>query len=232
MSRLPIGIGATGLIAVVVGLAAFLSNSGAIHSSSALMIALGVLGGTLVALSSLLLVRAPWGRWALTGAIVTSALLASISDSLIFLVSLVLAAVAIVGLWGPWLTLWLRQAPNTEGLGWGPVVLLTSVFWMPIVVAAGSHEGLVVAHWLLVILVVLAGWAYGRGLAFGLWGFRVALPIAALITMTLSTVVGAVSVGLGAGVVTAVAWNRRARQATAVITPPLRPPVARSGGTV
>lgn len=227
MSRVPIVIGTVGILAVLVSLATFWTGNDSVDSGAAAMAIFGVLGGSLVGLSGLLLVRAPWARVVLSFAIATSALLASSSDTSGYWLSIGIAGVAFVGLWGPWLTLWLRRAPNADELGWAPVVLLSGAFWMPMLIAAGSWDGLKPMHWVLAVVVMFSSWAYGRGFSVGLWGFRIVVPLLGAGTVAVSTTLGAVTAAAGAIFLASVAWNRRARMVTAVITPPLRPPVVR-----
>lgn len=227
MSRFPLGVGILSMLALGFSLAAYVSSMQSGEASTAAMVMFGVVGGSLVGLSGLLLVRAQWARWVLTSTILGTVLLASSSDSLLFWISLALAAMAIVGLWGPWLTLWLRQAPVSDPLGWVPVTLLSSAFWFPLVVAAGSTKDVTGMQWLLVVIVAVSSWAYGRGLRVGAWSFRLLLPLAAAAVLAASPDVGAVSTSVGAIFLTSIAWSAKARMVTAVITPPLRPPVSR-----
>jgi hypothetical protein len=227
MSRLPIAIGASAFTAVVLGASAFVIDSGPVARSSAVMILLGILGSTLAGFAGLLLVRAPWGRWLLGVAVVAAVIGASIGGSVLFWLALVIGFGAIVGLSGPWLTLWVRRQPVAEELGVVPVLLLASAGFTPIYVGLAAYEGVGPSHWALIGVIAASAWAYGRGLPFGIWGFRLAAPLLGLISTSQTNTPGNIAIAAGALSITAIAWSPRAKQVTAVITPPLPAPVPR-----
>lgn len=229
MSRLPIGIGAIAFLAVVIGSLVFASDSGVVSASSTAMILVGILGIALTGLAGLLLVRAPWSRWVLGGSVVIATTLASIGGGLWFWIDLAIGSVAIAGLAGPWLVLWVRQQPVAEPLGPVPVTLMASAGFAPIVVGFASYEGVGIPHWTLVFVIIVSAWAYGRGLPFGIWGLRVAVPIFGAVATLQTSSYGNVVIAVGTGMVTILAWLPQARQVTAVITPPLPAPVQRKG---
>ena len=229
MSRLPIAVGATAFIAVAIGSAAFAIDSGPIAGSSAAMILLGLLGSTLAGFTGLLLVRARWSRWLLGLAVVAAVIGASVGESALFWVALVIGSIAIVGLGGPWLTLWVRRQPVAEQLGVVPVILLTSAGVAPIFVGLSAYEGVALGHWALIGVVTGSAWAYGRGLPFGIWGFRLAAPLVGLISASQTDSPGNIAIAAGALSITAIAWSPQAKQVTAVITPPLPAPSPRKG---
>ncbi|MCL1601809.1 MAG: hypothetical protein M3112_09800, partial [Actinomycetia bacterium] len=108
MSRLPIAIGTSAFIAITMCCLLFIVDSGSIARSSAAMIVLGLMGLALAGLSGLILVRAPWARWLLSATVAVSAVLASSNPSVLLWPAVALGALAIIGLNGPWLTLWVR----------------------------------------------------------------------------------------------------------------------------
>lgn len=225
MRRLPIAIGVSAFVAVTVGSAAFIIDSGPVARSSAAMILLGLMGVCLGGLAGLVLVRAPWSRWLLAATVMSSTVLASLGDSSLFWLTLAVGAVAIVGLSGPWLTLWVRQQPVADQLGRVPVALLASGALAPIVVGLAAHEGTRPSHWTLVVVMMASAWAFGRGLPFGIWGFRIAAPVSGAITVTQTTEPGNYIIAIGILAITGMAWSPKAKQVTAVITPPLPSPV-------
>jgi len=227
MSRLPIAIGASGFVAVTFALIAFMADSGTIASSAAAMIISGIAGMALGGLAGLLLVRARWGGWTLGSAVLASILLASIGGSVLFWVALGVATISIIGLAGPWLTLWVRRQPVADRLGTIPVALIASSVVAPITIGFAAFGGVAWTHWTLVALIVVSAWAYGRGLPFGIWGFRVVVPIVGLYVGMLTPEPGSLAIAGGAVAIAAMAWNPRARKVTAVITPPLPAPVNR-----
>jgi len=227
MSRLPIAIGASAFTAVALGASAFVIDSGPVARSSAIVILLGLLGSTLAGLAGLLLVRAPWGRWLLGVAVVSAVVGASVGGSILFWITLVMGSVAIVGLAGPWLTLWIRRQPVAEELGVVPVLLLASAGFTPIFVGFAAYEGVGPSHWALIGVVATSAWAYGRGLPLGIWGFRFVTPILGLTAAFQTNTPGNIAIACGALSITAIAWSPQAKQVTAVITPPLPAPAPR-----
>lgn len=227
MSRLPIAIGATAFASVVISSLAFALESGPVAGSAALMILIGVLGLALGGLSGLILVRAPWARWLLAATVIFAILLASTSDSLLFWVALVLGTLAVVGLSGPWLNLWVRRQPLADRLGAVPVMLLASAGIAPVYVGIAAFEGVTAVHWILIAVVAASAWSYGRGIPFGIWSFRTVVPILGLVSATRTSSPGGFFIAIGALALGVLAWSSRARAVTAVITPPLPAPASR-----
>lgn len=229
MSRLSTAVGISAFLAVVFGSIAFVVDSGPFFPSASLMIFVGMTEVALAGLAGLLLVRARWARWLLGSAVVASVLLASIGGNTLFWISLALGAVAIVGLAGPWLTLWVRQEPVADPLGSVPVSLMASSAVTPIIVGFAAWDSVAPVHWALVVIVIVSGWAYGRGLPFGIWGFRIVVPIVGLQVVLQTSRPGSFAIAGGIIVLVGLAWSGRARKVTAVITPPLPSPVSRKG---
>lgn len=224
MNHVPVVIGGSAFLATAVGSAAFAADSGSLAASSAAMIVVGLVLASLGGLAGLLLVRAPWSRWVLGVTVVTSALVASFGSSPMFWIALVLGAASIIGLTGPWLTLWVRHASIADPIGPVPSALLASSAVAPIVVGLGSPEGVVALHWIFIIGVGASSWAYGRGLPFGIWSFRTIVPIIGLATAAVTPLPGTTLIITGTILLAGLAWSPGARKVTAVITPPLRPP--------
>ncbi len=224
MSRLPIGIGAVAFLAVVIGSFALVAESGPIARSSVAMILIGINGVALSGLAGLILVRARWSRWVLAASVATASALASIGGGPWFWATLAVGAVAIVGIFGPWLTLWIRQQPVAEPLGPVPVALMASAGLTPIVVGLAVFEGVAALHWFLVLIVTASAWAYGRGFRIGIWGMRIVVPIVGLVAALQTPQVGSVVVAALAFVIMGLAWTPQAKHVTAVITPPLPAP--------
>lgn len=227
MRRLPIGIGAIAFLSVVLGSIAFAIESEPISRSSVAMILIGLNGIALSGLAGLMLVRAPWSRWVLAGSVVAAGALASIGGGIWFWVVLGMGTVATIGIAGPWLTLWVRQQPAAEPLGWVPITLMASGAFTPIVVGFASHSGVGASHWTLVFVVIASAWAYGRGLPFGIWGLRVLVPISGAAAMFRTEFPGNMAIAVGALTIAVLAWTPAAKRVTAVITPPLPAPTPR-----
>lgn len=227
MSRVPLAIGATAFGATGLASVAFVSDSIPIDQSAAVMILVGIMGSSLAALAGLLLVRAPWGRWLLALGLAASILLASVGGTALFWVSLTVGSAAVVGLVGPWLTLWVRQQPVAEKLGIVPVALITAGIGAPVVVGLASWDGVHWFHWALVAVTGVASWTYGRGISFGIWGFKVAVPVAGVFVALNTSQPGSYLLLVAVVATAGAAWSRAARRVTALITPPLPRPTAR-----
>ena len=225
MSRLPTAIGTSAFLAVAFSSIAFVIDSEPINTSASFMIFVGINGVALGGLAGLLLVRAGWARWVLGTVVVASVMLASISGTTLFWVSLFLGAIAIVGLAGPWLTLWVRRQPVADQLGSVPVALMASGAITPMIVGFASWDGVGAIHWIIVVSVIGSAWAYGRGLPFGIWGFRVVVPIVGLQGVLQTSRPGSFLIASWIVVLVGLAWSPRARKVTAVITPSLPAPL-------
>lgn len=230
-------IGTLSFVSVVAGTAAFVADPSPIARSASWLIAVGLVTIATTALSGLLLARAPWGRWVLAATVVASMVAASLgstegsTDSSAFpvlvWVTYAIGAVALVGLFGPWLTLWTRHHTLAEAPG--PVVIALLVvapaaaLYVGIAASAGAHW----THWLLFVIAAVGSVLYGRGTPGGLWMLRVGVPIAAIMAITQTDLAGSLMISVGAGLVAALAWSPAARKTTRVIVPPLPSPTPR-----
>lgn len=227
MSRLPIAIGVAAFLAISIASVAFVLDTTLVAKSAANMVLIGINAVGLAGLAGLLLVRAPWSRRLLGLTVGATLLLASTGHSMLFWLSLGLGVIAIVGLAGPWLTLWVRRQPVADELGKIPVVLIASGAVAPILVGLGAADGVTWVHWITVTLMVSSAWAYGRGLPFGIWGFRVAAPIVGIAAALATPRPGSYLIGVAALATGAAAWSKAASQVTAVIAPPLPASIGR-----
>jgi hypothetical protein len=230
-------IGTLSFISVVVGTAAFLSDPSPVAQSASWLIAVGLLTIATTALSGLLLVRAPWGRWVLAVTVVISMIAASFAwpdgstDASGFPIlvgaAYAIGAVALVGLFGPWLTLWTRHHTLTEAPGPVVIALLTVAPAAALYVGIAASAGAQWEHWLLFVVAAVGSVLYGRGTPGGLWLLRVGVPIAAIAAITQTDLAGSLMIGVGATAVAALAWSPAARKTTRVIVPPLPSPAPR-----
>jgi hypothetical protein len=194
--------------------------------SSALVVA-GIVLYTVIAIVGMLLVRAPWARWlALTTAVCTVVVgaLGGEPDPL-SITAAVLSLVAIGGLAGPWLRIWLRQRP---GAGAGPIAValpLVAIAALPLAGLASVESATPAALTLAFAGPVLA-WAYARGLAPGLWGLRLAAPALALIAAVAAGTWGSAAFLAYGTTVGILSWSPAARDAMSPVQAPLPPPRA------
>ena len=194
-------------------------------NSVALVIA-GAVVYTAIAVVGMLLVRAPWARWLALSVAVATLLVGALGGIADFLSigAVVVSLLAIGGLAGPWLQIWLRQRPGA-GTGAAAVALpLVAIGALPLAGLASADSVTPIALLFAVAGPVLA-WAYARGFRLGLWGLRVALPAAALgAAFAAGGWAGAAACtafGLGVAVL---AWSPGAADALSPVQTPLPPP--------
>ena len=192
--------------------------------SSALFVA-GIVVYVVVAVVGMLLVRAPWARWlALTTAICTVLIgsLGGVTDALVMM-AIALSLVAIGGLAGPWLRIWLRQRPGA-GAGAAAVSLtLAAITALPL---AGlvSVESPNAAALVLAFAGPTLAWAYARGFSIGLWGLRTVAPVLAAGAAITAGTWGAAAFLIYGSVVGVLAWSTGAHDAISPVQAPLPPP--------
>jgi hypothetical protein len=195
------------------------------RDSAALVIG-GAVVYTAIAVVGILLVRAPWARW--LALIVTVATLVvgatgGIADGLSFAAA-ALSLLAIGGLAGPWLRIWLRQRP---GAGAGSAAVALTLLAIGALPLAGmvSVDGTTPAALVLAFAGPVLAWAYARGFRWGLWGLRIAIPMAAVAAAIAASgranSVAFIAFGLGVAVP---AWTPGAADALAPVQAPLPPP--------
>ncbi|MGI9585522.1 MAG: hypothetical protein ACR2N7_08020 [Acidimicrobiia bacterium] len=231
MLRPHIVIGSLSFVAVVLGTAAFLVDPTPIASSASWLIAFGLLTIAATSLSGLLLARAPWGRWALAFTVAAAMIAASIGSAgttqflVLVWATYGVGAAALVGLFGPWLTLWTRHHTLAEAPGPVVVSLLAVAPGAALYVGIAASAGAAWVHWLLVIVAASGSVLYGRGAPGALWILRVGVPLAAALAIPQTAAVGAVMIGIGAIGVSVLAWLPAAKRTTRVVVPPLPAPV-------
>lgn len=199
-----------------------------IDASAAALIAVGLMVATVTALSGLLLARAPWGRWGLAASAILSMMLISVSSGPLVYAVYIIGAVALVGVLGPWLQLWVRHQTLAEAPGPVPIALTSAAAVAPLYIGLAAAGGAELVHWALALTVVATSVAYGRGLKLGLWGFRIVVPAMTAVTALASEPVGAAILLIGGAALTLLSWLPAAKRTTTMITPPLPSPVRRS----
>jgi hypothetical protein len=221
-------IGVLALVAVVVGAFAVAVDPDPIASSTVPMLVTGLLVCSLVGLAGLLLTRAPWGRVVLVGTVVVAMATASAGDSPLTWAAYILGGIALVGLLGPWLTLWTRHHRLTDAPGPTPVALIavgaaTPLFLGLVLMGAGTNWH----HWMLAAVAIAGSILYGRGNRIGIWTLRTAAPILAVIVGLATAGVAGLAIALAGMALGGAAWTPAARHTTKVIAPVLPQPIDR-----
>jgi hypothetical protein len=224
MRRLALVTATIAAVTVMGGLIAFAVDPWNFSTSSAALIAIGLMMSTLVALSGFLLVRAPWGRWGLVATTATSMVLASANAAPAVIFVLIAGAVTIVLLAGPWLRFWVRQyravdAPNAVATG---LIVIAPV--APLVIGVGAYDSAHWTQWVAAVVATGSSFAYARAIPGAIWALRLALPVAAAAAMFASPLPWSIVIGFGTAVGTVAAWLPAARQATATPSPALPAP--------
>jgi hypothetical protein len=192
---------------------------------SAVLIALGLLAYTVIALVGILLVRAPWARWVALATTIAALVIAAVVgfDSALAVASAVVSLTAVAGISGPWLTLWLRRRPGTGPEPRAVALPLLAVGAAP-VVGFASWSGLAITAVVVAVLGPLGGWAYARALRWGLWVLRLGYPVAAVVAATQLNLAGATLLILHATLVAVLAWSPEASRAQRPISARLPAP--------
>lgn len=187
-------------------------------SSAALLTGgLGLL--TLITVAGLLLARGRWARRLGVVLAIAWMVVGTAIDTLWGLVLVVLAAIALAGLSGPWLGRWLRRLPTADGAPPAVVLALLSLVGTPAALAGSSPGGSGIAAW------VFSGWscllalALARMLPGSLGAARVVHPIAAVATAVVLGLPGAVAALLSGSTVALLVWRREVAVAVVPVVP-------------
>lgn len=181
---------------------------------AAVLIAVGLVAYTVIAVAGMLLVRAPWARWLGLGATISAIVVTAVTgfDSAWSIAAILVTLAAVAGLSGPWLTVWLRQRP---GMGPEPKAVALPLVALGAAPIAGvaAWSGLSPPVIFAAVLGPAAAWGYSSAWTWGLWALRIAYPIAAAAAATQLDWRGAALI-VGHGVVVAfLAWSPEASRA-------------------
>lgn len=230
MHRPQLVIGPTALAAVLSGALAVVADPGPIEPSSSLLIAFGLVVAGVTAMSGLMLARAPWGRWSLAGIVTAAMAISAVGETALTWSTLILGGLALVGLLGPWLTLWTRHHRLTDAPGPVVVALEAIAAGAPLFVGLATvRSGASWYHWALTLLTMAASVLYGRGTVAGRWLLRTAVPATAIAVGWATGAIAGSALALAGATIGIVAWTPASRRATTVIAPVLPTPVARGG---
>jgi hypothetical protein len=223
-----IAIGMTSVAAIAASSIALVVDPDPIDSTAATLIAVGLMIAGTAALAGLALARAPWGRWGLAGTVVLALLVGSVSSHVLMWLAYGLGAIALVGLFGPWLRLWTRHHRVAEAPGPVPITLMAVAAVGALFVGLCAVDKADWTHWALAVVAVASSVAYAQGAAMGIWGFRLLVPVVGIVAAMHTTMPGVLALGTGIAAITVLGWLPQALLTTTVITPPLPPPVKRT----
>ncbi len=187
------------------------------------LVAIGLLLYTLIAVAGILLARAPWARWLGVGVTIGALVVIAIAgfDSASKIAALAVSLVAVAGLAGPWLSVWLRQKPGPEPQA---VALPLTAVGAPLAVGLAAWSGLTIGALVVAALGPFAAWGYARSFRWGLWFLRIGYPlVAAAAALQLSAPAAILLAGHGI-VVALLAWTRQASRAQRPTATPLPEP--------
>ncbi|NNF63142.1 MAG: hypothetical protein HKN07_02685 [Acidimicrobiia bacterium] len=203
--------GGLGLSLLLTALA-LASNSEPLTSSSAALVAAGLVLHGVIGVAGLVLARGQWTRryaWVLIGGVLIALVVRPWDWWSLGIAGM--ATLVIGGLSGPWLDGWLRKRPAAVGPGTESVLLLLLAVSAPVVAGAAAWTG---ADWGDIAygagLVVMA-WAYGRQISVGWWALRLTVLPLGILAATGDPWPGAAAVLIHASAVTALAWTRAVR---------------------
>lgn len=197
-------------------------------ASSGLVVAVGIVIFTVIAVIGLLINRGKWSR-VLSIVLVAGILgLGAVTEPTVWaLLGVGTALGALFGLTGRWLSGWIRPRPSATGPGPRVVMLVLGLLALVPAVGVAAPAGLAAGHGVLGAGGVLLAWSYSKAQPWALWALRLGLPIAAVPAVLAGPPGGSVLLGLMAAALTALAWTEDARLAVTPIFD--RPPGPRRG---
>jgi hypothetical protein len=215
MQRAPLFVAATIVLASLGWALVLVFGSGALAESAAALLAADlVILGTVIAVG-VALSRGRWTRRAAALLLGGEAVLGVLFEVDGWWIGAVLVTVlGIAAVAGPWLGGWLRKLPRADGPPAKAVVLNLGLVSLPALVAVTAPEAVPLGGWLLSGFALVGAWAYSQARLPALWAIRVALPLMGIVSAASLTWPGALALGAGVTVLTALAWSPDVRQAT------------------
>jgi hypothetical protein len=187
---------------------------------ASILAALGVLLLGIVSSLGIVLSRGQWTRY------LALALVAALAVLGVFLPldgwgwsTLVITAIALFLLVGPWLDGFLRRLPPADAPPPAATALGLGLVAAPLVVALAAPGGLHPLHWTAAGVCVGSGWFFARALPGAVLIVRTLPPVALAGAAAVNTAYGIVATGLLALSVTGLAWRRDASLAVNPLAP-------------
>ena len=215
MQRAPFFVAATIVLASMGWALALVFGSGPLADTTAALLAADLLLlGTVIAVG-VALARGRWTRRAAFLLLGSQAILGVFLEvDGWWIAAVAVSALSIAAVAGPWLSRWLRKLPRSDGPPPKAVGLNLGLIALPALVAVTAPEGVPAGGWLLTGFTLIAAWAYSRAWLPALWAVRVALPLLGIAAAAVLPWWGALVLGMGVTMLTALAWSPEVRQAT------------------
>lgn len=227
MPRFPFVAGASVVVASIAWALRLVAADEPLAGSSAVLVAADGLLLALVAAGGLLLARSRWSRYLSVAVLAAEAAVAAFLPwdgwSAATIAGLALAAGVVAA---PPLTSWVRRLPAAGRPSMAVVAIPLGLLAMPGAVGVAMLDGPGAAQWVLAGLALVLAWSYGRAHVAGLWGLRLAFPVAAAVAAVTAGWPGWLVIALTGAAITALSWRREARLAAVPLAPP-RVPVFR-----
>jgi len=199
---------ATPLLAALLWIAALLVDPGPLAPASVLLIGVGLLVTTTVAVVGMVLTGGRWARrTALAMAIFTLAIAVVRPLDVLWVVSLIATVVAVAALFSPSVTGSIRKLPAAAGPPERAVLLPLLLLGMPAAIGLVAWDDPVAATLVVGLSAPVTSLWYSRVLPGGLLAVRIVWPAMAIgLAMLQSLPAGLVSL-LGGCIVAALAWH-------------------------
>lgn len=193
--------------------------------SSALVIAVGVVVLTLIALVGLLLVQGRWSRVLAIVVVLLDLVLVGVTGFGAWGGAGVVAALAALGgLASTTLGDWLRTRPPIDAPDGRAVGLALGLVALVPALGLAAPDGLAIAHGVLGSAGVLLAWAYSQAQAWAIWAIRLVLPPVAVPALLSQPPAGGVALAIMVAALVGLAWTRQAYAASAPRPGPLPAP--------
>jgi len=215
MQRSPLLVAATVVLASLGSALVLVFGSGPLAVSSATLLAADLLILATVIAVAIALSRGRWTRRAAFLLLGGQAGLGVFFEADGWWIGAVLVtALGIGAVAGPWLGSWLRKLPRADGPPPKAVVLSLGLVGLPALVAVTAPAGVPMGGWLLSGFGLSAAWAYSQAWLPALWATRGGLPLLGAAAVVGLSWPGVLVLGLGVAALTGLSWSPEVHQAT------------------
>lgn len=231
MRRLAILAGSGAVSASLLSTSLFAIEPGSFSATATVLISIGIGISSLVSLVGFLLVRAPWGRWALVATTGTGMILVATTDTWVVWIAYLCGTASIVLLVGPWLHFWTRKLPSVDSPGPVPTLLMATAPVAPFVVGVGAFDTDGWQFWTAAAVAMIGAVLYAWSVPGALWILRIGVPVTWAAAAAAAPSPWLVAPVIGGLAVTVVSWLPQAREAVSTPSPVLPAPLSPSSGS-